>query len=165
MKARKYNPSFYQARYPLLTSYDETHPAICALLLHTEACKTCVGKEIEWPDAKEPPIEQAWYSATRGKQQLFSAFAYEFLSYNLVLDGWLELPPEPTLEELHLPMKAQPLMQALLDECRAAAAEANNVRVLPLIQKATEFIDAYHEAIFARFKECQIEWPKTSEQQ
>jgi hypothetical protein len=163
MKRRKHHPRIYKANYPLLAKYDEKHPAIRALQIHAEACDICVGKEIDWPGAKEPPIEQTWFSATRQKKQFFSMFAYEFLSYSLVLDGWLELAPVPTKSEIGFLEEDQPIMRALLDECHDAADAAGNTHILPLIQKATEFMDAYNDAVIARFRECRIEWPKTKE--
>lgn len=163
MKASKYHPRIFQANYPLLDRYDEGHTAIRALQLHAEACDLCVGKEIDWPGANEVPIEQTWFSAIRQKKQSFSAFAYEFLSYSLVFDGWLELAPAPTKSKIDFLMKDQSIMRALLVECREAADAAGNIRIRALIQKATAFIDAFHDAVMTRFRECGIEWPKTSE--
>jgi hypothetical protein len=163
MRRPKHHPRIYKANYPLLVRYDENHPAIRALQIHAEACDFCVGKEIDWPQSKEPPVDQIWYSAVRQKKQFFSMFAYEFLSYDLVLDGWLELAPEPTDNESCFLVNDQPITRCLLDECRVAAISEGNTKILPLIQKALEFIEAYNLAILRRFEECKIVWPKIAD--
>ncbi len=43
-----------------------------------------------------------------------------------------------------------PRLRTLLDECEAAAKVDANDRVLPLISKAREFLDAYEHSIIAR---------------
>jgi hypothetical protein len=154
-----YHPRIYPANYPLLDKYGPEHSAVRALQVHAEACDDCVGKEIEWPDIGNRSIDQSWFSVRRRTQQSFSAFAYEFLSYDLILDGWLEMAPEPTESEIGYMVDDQPLMRALLDECQEAADADGNVEILPLIAKAREFVDAYNDAIVRRFNDCRIPWP------
>lgn len=91
--------------------------------------------------------------------QSFSAFAYEFISYDLILDGWLEMGTEPTETEANFLEADEPLMSALLDECEEAAHDDDNAVILPLIAKSREFVRAYKAAIMCRFDECHIEWP------
>ena len=158
MQTPNYHPRIYPANYPLLDRYGEKHPAVRALQLHGEACDFCVGKEIYWPQFKNEPVDQLWFSATRHKEQSFSAFAYEFLSYDLVLDGWLDLPPQPTASETTFLVKGLPLMRRLLNECQEAASVDGNTRILPLIQKAVEFVNTYEDALIVRFRECGIAW-------
>jgi hypothetical protein len=123
----------------------------------------CVGKEIEWPDVGNQSIDQSWFSAARCRQQSFSAFAYEFLSYDLILDGWLEMAPAPTESEIGFLVDDQPLMRVLLDECEEAADADGNSHILPLIRKAREFVDAYKDALLCRFTECGIDLPADHE--
>lgn len=158
MERHLVHPRVYPVNYHITDRFDATHPAVCVLQVHAEACDTCVGKEIEWPGAGNRAIEQTWFSTTRMKEQSFSSFAYEFLSYDLILDGWLEMAPEPTESELGFLVDDEPLMRALLDECEEAAIGDKNTKIRPLIAKTREFLDAYCKAIQYRFDCCGIKW-------
>ncbi len=157
----QHHPRVYPANYPLLNRYGPDHPAVRVLQVHAEACDVCVAKEIQWAGSEESPVDQSWFSARRCRQESFSAFAYEFLSYDLVLDGWLEMAPEPTESEIGFLVEDQPLMQILLDECEEAANSDGNSKMLPLIAKAREFVRAYDDALVRRFKDCRVRFPRT----
>jgi len=116
----------------------------------------CVGREIEWQTLGNEAIDQEWFSQTRLKEQSFASFAYEFISYDLILDGWLEMTPQPTEAELNYLEHDEPLMRALLSECEEAALAEGNHQVLPLITKARQFVDAYKRALLYRFEQCGI---------
>jgi hypothetical protein len=154
----RYHPKIFAANYPILAKYPEDHPAVRVLQVHAEACDKCVAKEIEWPQFGNKAIEQYWFSRTRLKNQSFSAFAYEFISYDLTLDGWLEMATEPTRDERKGLEDKIPLMEELLNECEEAAIDDGNDEILPLISKAREFILCYRKALFHRFEICGIKW-------
>ncbi len=159
MKRR--HPGILRANYPIVEKYSAAHIAVRTLRVHAEMRKVCVGRELRWSDRPNHVIEQEWFSRTRLKKQWFSSFAYEFLTYELLLDGWLTMPSQPTqFETLHLEKK-HPLMRALMDECKKAATAEGNTDVLPLIAKVHEFLDLYEEATMCRFKVCGIRWPAT----
>jgi hypothetical protein len=130
-----------------------------ALQIQAEARDVCVGKEIFYKTLCNKIVDQDWYSRTRLTNQSFSAFAYEFISYDLVLDGWLSMLPVPTDSEKLYLSEDEPMMQLLLSECEEAAIDQNNTDILPMIEKAREFMAAYSNAIHCRFKCCGIEWP------
>lgn len=154
----QFHPRIHPANLPLLNEYGPQHAAVRALQVHAETCDSCVGKEIEWPDGRNRSIDQSWFSARRCRQQSFSAFAYEFLSYDLILDGWLEMANAPTEREIRYLLNDQPLMRTLLDECEEAARADSNNEILSLIAKARDFMDAYDHALVRRFSDCRISW-------
>ena len=159
---RNYHPRVYPVNYTIINRYGPDHPATRVLQVHAEACDKCVGKEIEWPQLGNQAIEQSWYSPSRQKVQTYSGFAYEFLAYDLILDGWLEMGPEPTEAELGFFDDERP-MRLLLEECEDAALDDGNIEILPLITKTQEFLDAYRAAVLCRFKECDIAWTESGE--
>jgi hypothetical protein len=159
MARRRIHPRIYPANRPILDSYTCEHPAVRALQLHAEARDLCVGKEIKWPDSANRAVDQSWFSAARCRQQSYSAFAYEFISYDLILDGWLKAAPQPTESEMRFLCDDGPLMRALLDECEEAANADANLEILPLVAKAREFVHAYNDAILHRFAACKISQP------
>ncbi len=150
----------HPANCTILAKYESSHPAVRALEAHAEACEACLGKEIHWP-GKESAVDHKWFSRTRLKEQSFSALAYEFISYDLILDGWLEMRPEPTEWEYNYLTEDEPLLRALLDECEETAADDNNTKILPLIEKARNYMDTFKDAILYRFTICNIAWPDT----
>jgi hypothetical protein len=123
----------------------------------------CVGKEIEWQQLANKAVDQSWFSRLRLKEQSFSSLAYEFISYDLVLDGWLELAPEATEAELSFLEEDGPIIRALLNECEEAAVAQGNDEILPLVAKAREFIDAFEAALLYRYEEYGIDWPNNDQ--
>lgn len=151
------HPRISPRNYPIL-KLSEEHPARRALQVHAEACDMCVGKEIAWADKPWiKPIEQEWYSETDQKVWWFSSLAYMYLSYELEMHGWLNLSPEPLGIELKFLFEEAPKLRVLLSECEAASRAEGNDRILPLIEKTREFVDAYEEAILFRFEQQGIE--------
>lgn len=143
--------------YPVLAKYSAEHPAVRALQVHAEARDQCVAKEIEWPQLGNRAIDQEWFSATDQRVWKFSAFAYAFISFDLVLDGWLlddiaELQPFE-FEFLH----ELPRLRELLNECECAALADENAGVVPLISKARGFFRAFEESIYARLGQVDID--------
>jgi hypothetical protein len=147
----KFHPRIHPVNYSLLRTLPEDHPAVRALQMHAEARDVCVGKEIDWPHLGIVGIDQAWFSDLAFREQRFSSFAYEYISYDLFLDGWVESAPEATEAELGF-LEDVPKKRTLLDECEQAALAEQNAAILPLIAKAREFVDALEKAILYRFK-------------
>ncbi len=162
VKRKSIHPLIGPFNYPLFDRYAADHPALIALWVHAEARDFCVGREIPWKDLGNHPIDQSWYSTTMQRECTFSGFAYGYLSFDLVLEGWLKLPHEPTASELTFLRKTCPEMTDLLTECLEAAQEDANTEVLPLIEKAKEFVDALQNAILYRFSEQHIPWETQS---
>ncbi|MCG8449681.1 MAG: hypothetical protein MI725_08885 [Pirellulales bacterium] len=161
----EYHPRIFAGNKVLFERYSSNHPAIRALQIHAEACDVCVGREIEWPKLGNQAIEQEWFSDHRKQSQSFSSFAYEFISYDLLLDGWLQMTKQPTESEINFLEDDEPTMRILLDECESSAFAEDNKAVLPLIEKAREFLDAYRHALLHRFSLCEIAWPKSQEKE
>ncbi|MGD9720802.1 MAG: hypothetical protein AB7O59_14020 [Pirellulales bacterium] len=147
----KTHPRIHPANRSLLRQLPEHHIACQALRIHAEARDTCVGKEIDWPHLNVSAIDQAWFSDLDFREWRFSMFAYQFISYDLVLDGWLESAPQPTEMELGF-LEKVPTMRTLLRECESAARKERNSDVLPLVAKANEFVDALERAIVSRLE-------------
>jgi hypothetical protein len=148
----KIHPRIYPANYGLLRELPPDHPAVRTLQVHAEASDLCVGKEINWPHLNIIGIDQKWFSDVDFREWRFSDFAYQFISYDLVLDGWIESALEATEAELGF-IEIIPKMRTLLDECEQAACEEKNSAILPLVAKAREFIDAFEGAIRYRAKQ------------
>jgi hypothetical protein len=150
MNARRKSRRIHPLNSPIRTTHGRDHPAVRALERHAAARDACVCREIEWPRLGNRAIEQEWFSAIDQRVWSFSGFAYTFISFDLVLSEWLPgaqagLDPfeEDFLHEL-------PRLRTLLDECESAAKASANDRVLPLISKAREFLDAFEQSIIAR---------------
>ena len=132
------------------------HPAHIALIIHAECANHCVGREIPWPDSPDKPIDHTWYSAMDQRIWTFSGFAYSFISFDLVLDGWINgqthLQPfeQSFLEEL-------PRLRGLLAECECSAKADSNTGVLPLIKKTNEFFFAFERSIIARVGQVHVD--------
>jgi hypothetical protein len=148
----KPHPRIYPANYTFLRELPVNHPAVRALQIHAEASDICVGKEIDWPNIGIVGTDQVWFSDVDFKEWRFSGFAYQFISYDLILDGWIESAPEATEAELGF-IEEAPKMRMLLDECEQAAREEKNSAILPLVEKTREFVNALEEAIVFRARQ------------
>jgi hypothetical protein len=116
---RNFHPRIHPLNYPLLKKLRPDQPAARALQVQAEARDVCVGKEIEWPQLGNRAIDQEWYSTIDQRTWQFSGFAYCFISFALVLDGWFNEPHDQLgpfeadfLHEL-------PRLRELLDECES----------------------------------------------
>lgn len=154
---QSFHPRIHPLNYPILNRFHADHPTVRALLVQAEARDICVGKEIEWPQLGNRVIDQEWFSAIDQRMWKFSSFAYCFISFDLVLDGWFNEPHDPLgpfeadfLHEL-------PRLRELLDECEVAADADANIEVLPLISKARDFFDAFEAAIQSRVGRVRVE--------
>jgi hypothetical protein len=101
-------------------------------------------------------IDQVWFSDVDQRERRFSDFAYQHISYDLFLEGWVESVPRATKEEISF-LKKVPMVRELLRECLRAAQAAKNSDMVPLIAKANEFVDALERAILFRFETAEID--------
>ncbi len=145
-----FHPRIYPLNYKILAKYPADHPAVRALQVHAEARDVCVGKEIAWPNGRTETIDQTWFSTIDQRVWRFSAFAYAFISFDLLLDGWLgdELGAVGQFEMDFI--HELPRLRGLLYECESAANKEGNKLILPLISKAHEFFTAFEKSIIAR---------------
>jgi hypothetical protein len=67
---------------------EDSHPAKQFLEAFMDCVADCAGREIGWED--QIPIEQEWISVVDGRNRTFSGFVYQFLCYDIVLDGILQ---------------------------------------------------------------------------
>jgi hypothetical protein len=146
----KHHRRIHPTNYPILDKFETDHPAVRALQLHAETRDVCVGKEIEWPQLGNQAIDQEWFSMIDQRTWTFASFAYAFISFDLVLYGWISEEPsrlQPFEEDF---LHELPRLREMLNECESAANNERNDEILPLIAKAREFFDAYEQSIVVR---------------
>jgi hypothetical protein len=128
-----------------------THPAVRALIAHADCRERCVGKEIPWLGKEAEAFDQEWYSEIEVRTLSFSSFAYEFISYDLVLDGWIERKPGLSADEKCI-LESLPKLRGLMDECEVAAGACQNSRVLDGVAIVRHWLDALENAIVYRMQ-------------
>ena len=116
------------------------HPARRFLEAFVECRKTCVGRETEG-------IDQEWLSEVDGRRHRFSSFAYEWLSFDVELDGWLHDAPQVTESEKRA-LEAIETMRRLMAECKAAAD--GNPRIVNMCNQILDTLDLWSECIHRR---------------
>lgn len=124
---------------------DDDHPAKKFLEAFVDCRSNCVGRAIEWDDRK--PIDQEWQSAIDGRRWKFSGFAYAFISYNILMDGFLQNAPFPVGSEIWA-MERMPLLRSMTNECAQAARLDGNTEILELTDEVLDMLhlwDEYHE--------------------
>jgi hypothetical protein len=120
------------------------HPAYRFLRAFMECRSDCVGLE-----ATEDGIDQEWFSESAQEAWSYSRFAYEFLSFDIVLDGWLTHAAGRTSTEQHW-LDQLPRWRNLLHECRSAAVNGHNQSIVPIIEKVCRTLELWEECILAR---------------
>lgn len=124
----------------------QSHPAHRFLLAFIECRQDCVGREVEG-DA----FDQEWFSQTDNRAWSYSAFAYQYLSFDIVLDGWLNNAEGMTASEEQW-LACLPRWRALLDECRASAARDRKHAVMRMIGQVLKMFDLWEECVHARLR-------------
>jgi disulfide oxidoreductase YuzD len=119
-----------------------THPARVFLDQFIECRIACVGKEIAG-------IEQEWFSEIKSRKYRFSSFAYEYLSFDIELDGWLK-QHEGLTDSERQSILLIPQIEALVDECKMAANNDKNDRILSLCDKIKAMLAAWKDYIAFR---------------
>ncbi len=92
-----------------------------------------------------------------GRELTFSSFAYEFISFDLVLDGWIARKPALSAGETGI-LDNLPRLRGLMEECEVAAEASQNHRILDRISIVRDWLDALEYAITCRMKEDGIDF-------
>jgi hypothetical protein len=133
----------------LLFKLPESHPARRFLEAFISCRLGCVGKEISWNG--NPEIDQEWYSSTDERVRRFSEIMYGFVSYDIVLDGWLTDAPKLTYLEERADQKWKHL-RLLLSECGETARAEGNAAVLAMVDQVRGMVDLWDAQLLARRK-------------
>lgn len=118
------------------------HPARRFLEAFIDCRRECVGRELE-------EIDQKWHSTSERRVMQFSSFAYEHLSFDVVLDGWLSQANDRTASE-EAALAAIPHTQTLLHECREAAQADGNATIIQMCDQVHNVLMLWGECIQSR---------------
>jgi hypothetical protein len=140
----------------------DSHPAHRFLRAFIQCRQDCVGREMSISDDASGEIDQAWYSETDNRMRTFSGFAYEFLSFDIVLDEWMTNPPYVTDSEKAWLARIH-YMRTLLAECENAAEGDRNGPVLTMIKQVQELLGLWKECIVTRIATVNESRPSSSE--
>lgn len=127
-----------------LLKFPKSHIACRFMRAFIECLQDCVGIE-----ASDDPIDQTWFSVLDAKEWSYSAFAYTYLAFIVILDGWKSNSPEMTeSERFHL--ARLPRLRELLRECEMEATADDNRRLMPVIAKVQRMLDLWEQCILER---------------
>jgi hypothetical protein len=132
-----------------ILAWPERHPARQFLEAFMACRRDCVGREIDFKDPSRVPIDQRWLSPTDGKLWTFSSFAYQFLSFTLVLDGWLSSASAMTDTE-RMQLHQIPVLRRLMHECEASALKDGNHGIVELVRRVLNLLDLWERCIRQR---------------
>ncbi len=121
---------------------DDSHPAKQFLQAFIDCLGNCVGRELGLDG--ETSIDHAWISSTDGRVWRFSGFAYAFLSFDIVLDGFLENAPYLTSSETWAAERL-PLLRTMMNECAQAARQGGNNEILELTDEVQQMLSLWEE--------------------
>jgi hypothetical protein len=99
-------------------------------------------------EALARPVDQQFVQPD-GRATTFSAFAYEYLSFDIVLDGWLTNAPQMTESE-EACLKGLPRLRSMMIACKSQALIDANYRILPCVDQVLELIQLWEECIHER---------------
>ncbi len=116
---------------------DDSHPAKRFLNAFMDCRGNCVGREIDW--GQGGGVDQQWRSAVDDRTRTFSSFAYECLSFDIELDGFLQNAKCLTESE-RCAVEALPHMTSMMYECAAAAREYGNDEVVEMTDDVLEML-------------------------
>ncbi|MFN0020551.1 MAG: hypothetical protein ACKVP0_20015 [Pirellulaceae bacterium] len=136
-------------------AFAEDHPARQALIAHAVCRRDCVGREIIWPGSEHLAIDIEWWSLIEGKRKTFSGFMYQYVSFDLVLQEWIDRPQQVTESErrtLHYLAN----LKSLLAECESAARAAANERILELVPIVRKFFDLWEQSVRYRIQQDKL---------
>jgi hypothetical protein len=122
----------------------ESHPAYRFLRAFIGCRRDCVGRE-----ASNDPVDQEWFSESEGRLWSYSEFAYKFLSFDIVLDGWLTHAAQRTSDEQYW-LAQLPRWRKLLHECEKAAQDDNNYAMLPIVAQTLRMFALWEQCIVER---------------
>lgn len=144
----------------VLFTLPDDHPAKRFLNAFVECRQDCVGREIGLPGSSLPAIDQEWFSETDQRKWRFSEFAYSFLSFDVVLDGWLTNASELTDSERAI-LEKLPYLRRLLQECNTAAVHSGNSAVVSCVGRVLEVLHLWEEC--SRVRAEDLEGPQQME--
>ena len=136
-----------------LLSLPESHIAHRFLRAFIECRRHCIGRE-----ASNDPVDHEWFSECDGRLWSYSEFSYTFLSFDIVLDGWLTRAPTRTRNEEQW-IAQLPRWRELLRECKSAAELDNNAAVLPIIAQVLGMFELWEECIVKRDTATENDYP------
>jgi hypothetical protein len=120
------------------------HPARRFLEAFVRCRQDCVGREMGG-------VDQEWLSETSGRDYSFSSFAYEYLSFDVELDGWLQNAPDLTdSEKAMLAGIAQ--IEELMAECTTVAIAESNSEVVTMCEQVVRMCRLWNECIDSRLR-------------
>jgi len=137
-------------------SLPDGHSAHRFIRAFIECRLKCVGRE-----ASDDPVDQEWFSESEGRLWSYSEFAYQFLAFDIVLDGWLTHAAERTRDEQYW-LCELPRWHTLLHECRIAAENDDNVTMLPVIAQVLKMFALWEQCIIERDAATDDEYPKAT---
>ena len=121
---------------------DRSHPARRFLEAFIDCLSNCVGRHYGFDG--QIPIDQEWTSSTDGRKWTFSGFAYAFLSFDIVLDGFLQGVPHLTESEAAA-TEELPKLRLMMDECAQAARQDRNSDILELTDQVQRMLGLWDE--------------------
>lgn len=121
---------------------DDAHPTKRFLIAFIECLENCVGQELGL--GEDPPIDQQWTSAVDGRTWKFSGFAYMFLAFDIVLDGFLTDARHLTASEIGA-AEELPKLRTMMHECAAAARRDDNSEVVEMTDEVLQMLDRWEE--------------------
>jgi hypothetical protein len=96
-------------------------------------------------------VDQEWLSGALGRDYSFSSFAYEYLSFDVELDGWLQNAPGLTdSEKAMLAGIAQ--IEELMAECKTVALAESNSDVVTMCEQVVHMCRLWNECIDSRLR-------------
>jgi hypothetical protein len=115
------------------------HPARRFLESFIACHKHCVGAELRG-------VDQLWFSQAESRQMFFSGFVYAYLSFDIVLDGWLNNAPELTeSERCYLDGIGQ--LEILVHECLDEATKDRNAEIIEMCHEVSKMLVNWRDCI------------------
>jgi len=132
-----------------ILTWPETHAARRFLEAFIRCRRDCVGCEIVFEGSGRRPVDQEWRSSVDGTKWTFSKFAYLFLSFDVVLDGWLSNSPTLTASERES-LRQIPVLRQMLFDCQQAALGDGNRQILSLTTCVLHMLNLWEGCISSR---------------
>jgi hypothetical protein len=120
------------------------HPARRFLEAFVRCRQDCVGRELGG-------VDQEWFSEALGRDYSFSSFAYEYLSFDVELDGWLQNAPDLTDSETAM-LAVIPRIEELMVECTTVALAESNSEVVTMCKQVVHLCRLWTECIDSRLR-------------
>jgi len=126
---------------------DDSHPAKRFVEAFIDCRMNCAGRELDL--GGQVPIDQAWTSVSDGRVWTFSGFIYEFICFDIELDGFLQGVPNLTPSEIAAARRL-PLLRLMMNECGEAARQSGNREILELTDQVLEMLSFWEQYLSFR---------------